>query len=84
MLTTSALKVARTPTGYCIRVEGRGTMKESATAAVFAARSLEDGFVLSNSELRTLKTPRLDGLVRMSGMVRRQTHQRHLSYQTHT
>jgi anti-anti-sigma regulatory factor len=36
----SALKVARTPTGHCVRVEGRGTMRESRTAAEFAARSL--------------------------------------------
>ena len=37
----SALKVARTPTGHCIRVEGRGTMRESRTVSEFAARSLD-------------------------------------------
>lgn len=37
----SALKVARTPTGHSIRVEGRGTMRESRTASEFAARTLE-------------------------------------------
>jgi anti-anti-sigma regulatory factor len=36
-----ALKVARTTTGHCIRVEGRGTMRESRSASEFAARSLE-------------------------------------------
>ena len=35
------LKVAKTPTGYCLRVEGRGTMKESGSAAEFVTRSLE-------------------------------------------
>ena len=36
----SVLKVARTPTGYCIRVEGRGTLRESRSAAEFAAGPL--------------------------------------------
>jgi anti-anti-sigma regulatory factor len=40
MSSPSALKVARTPTGHCVRVEGRGTMRESPTASEFAARSL--------------------------------------------
>ena len=40
MSAPSALKVARTPTGHCVRVEGRGTMRESRTASEFAARSL--------------------------------------------
>jgi anti-anti-sigma regulatory factor len=38
---TSVLKVARTPTGYCLRVEGRGTMRESQSAAQFVAVPLE-------------------------------------------
>lgn len=37
------LKVARTPTGYCIRVEGRGTMRESPAASEFASKSMEAG-----------------------------------------
>src|SRR3954470_14503915 len=38
---TSALKVARTATGYCLRVEGRGTLRESRSAVEFAAKPLE-------------------------------------------
>jgi anti-anti-sigma factor len=38
---TSLLKVAGTTGGCCIRVEGRGTMRESHSAAQFAARELE-------------------------------------------
>ena len=38
---TSALKVARTAGGYCLRVEGRGTMRESQSAAQFVAGPLE-------------------------------------------
>jgi anti-anti-sigma regulatory factor len=41
MAAPSLLKVARTPTGYCIRIEGRGTMRESPTAAEFASKALE-------------------------------------------
>ena len=41
MAAPSVLKVARTPTGYCIRIEGRGTMKESPCAGQFASRSFE-------------------------------------------
>lgn len=41
MAAPSVLKVARTPTGYCIRIEGRGTMRESPAAAEFAGKSLE-------------------------------------------
>ena len=37
----SVLKVARTPGGYCLRVEGRGTMRESQSAAQFVAGPLE-------------------------------------------
>lgn len=40
MAAPSLLKVARTLTGYCVRIEGRGTMKESPAAGEFAARSL--------------------------------------------
>ena len=36
----SSLKVARTPTGFCLRVEGRGTMRESRPAAEFVNQSL--------------------------------------------
>ena len=35
-----ALKVARTPDGLCLRVEGRGTMRESRSAAEFVVQSL--------------------------------------------
>jgi anti-anti-sigma regulatory factor len=38
---TSVLKVARTAAGYCVRVEGRGTMRESQSAAQFVAGPLE-------------------------------------------
>ena len=38
---TSVLKVARTTGGYCLRVEGRGTMRESQSASQFAAGPLE-------------------------------------------
>ena len=41
--TPSALKVARTPTGFCLRVEGRGTMRESRPAAEFVNQSLAAG-----------------------------------------
>lgn len=41
MPSPTALKVARTPGGHCIRVEGRGTMKESPTASQFALKALE-------------------------------------------
>lgn len=34
------LNVARTPTGCCLRVEGRGTMKESRSAAEFVVQAL--------------------------------------------
>jgi len=37
---TAVLKVAATPTGYCLRVEGRGTMRESASALQFVAAPL--------------------------------------------
>ena len=36
----SLLKVARTPTGFCFRVEGRGTMRESRPAAEFVTQAL--------------------------------------------
>ena len=35
------LQVAKTLTGYCVRIEGRGTMRESRSAAEFVARSLD-------------------------------------------
>jgi anti-anti-sigma regulatory factor len=38
---TPVLKVARTASGYCIRVEGRGTLRESRSAVEFAARPLD-------------------------------------------
>ena len=37
----SVLKVAGIAGGYCIRVEGRGTMRESRSAVEFAAKPLE-------------------------------------------
>ena len=39
---TCVLKVAGTAGGYCIRVEGRGTMRESRSAAEFAAGPLAE------------------------------------------
>jgi len=36
----AVLKVAKTPTGYCLRVEGRGSLKESRSAAEFVLQSL--------------------------------------------
>ena len=42
MSATSFLKVAGMAGGYCIRVEGRGTMRESHSAAQFAARPLAE------------------------------------------
>jgi anti-anti-sigma regulatory factor len=41
MAAPSVLKVGRTPTGHCIRVEGRGTMRESRSASEFATGSLD-------------------------------------------
>lgn len=40
MPAATVLKVAKTHSGYCVRVEGRGTMKESGPAAEFVTRSL--------------------------------------------
>ena len=37
---SSALKVGATADGCCIRIEGRGTMRESRPAAAFAAKTL--------------------------------------------
>lgn len=42
MAETCVLKVAGITGGYCIRVEGRGTMRESHSAAQFAARPLAE------------------------------------------
>ena len=39
-MATAVLKVARTPSGYLLRVEGRGTMHESLVAHQFALASL--------------------------------------------
>lgn len=39
---TSVLKVAAAAGGYCVRVEGRGTMRESRSAVEFAAKSLAE------------------------------------------
>src|SRR5687768_10917844 len=36
----SQLKVGRTGAGYCVRVEGRGTMRESPAVEEFVARSM--------------------------------------------
>ena len=45
------LKVAGTTGGYCIRVEGRGTMRESRAAAEFAARPLAEPGVVVVADL---------------------------------
>src|SRR4051812_10134118 len=39
----SVIKVGRTCTGYRLRVEGRGTLRESPAVAEFAGRAFEDG-----------------------------------------
>jgi anti-anti-sigma regulatory factor len=41
MAASCALRVGRTPGGYCVRVEGRGTFRESETAAAFAERVMD-------------------------------------------
>ena len=41
MSAPAVLKVARTPTGYCVRIEGRGTMRESRSAGEFVSRAAE-------------------------------------------
>src|SRR3954447_14768913 len=42
MSTPSVVKVGRTSNGYRLRVEGRGTMRESPAVLQFAAKALED------------------------------------------
>jgi anti-anti-sigma factor len=64
----SVLKVARTETGYCIRVEGRGTMRESPAASEFAARPLaqaETSVVVDLSACEYLDSTFLGCLVEM-------------------
>lgn len=39
----SLLKVGRTDSGYCLRLEGSGTVRESRAAHEFIVRSIEDG-----------------------------------------
>src|SRR5687768_15889346 len=39
-MANAALKVGRTPNGYCVRVEGRGTMRESRAVHEFASQSV--------------------------------------------
>lgn len=51
MSESCVLKVAGTTGGYCIRVEGRGTMRESRAAAEFAARPLEEPGVVVVADL---------------------------------
>jgi anti-anti-sigma regulatory factor len=41
MSNLSTLKVSRMPTGYCIRIEGRGTMRESPTVHAYARHVLD-------------------------------------------
>lgn len=41
-MVTSALKLGRTDHGYCVRVEGRGTMRESRSVHAFAEHALAD------------------------------------------
>ena len=43
MAIASALKVARSQDGYCLRVEGAGTMRESRAAEEFVSRCIADG-----------------------------------------
>jgi anti-anti-sigma regulatory factor len=42
MANLSTVKVSRMRPGYCIRIEGRGTMRESPTVQVFARHVLEN------------------------------------------
>ena len=43
MPAASVLKVARSQDGYCLRVEGAGTMRESRAAEEFVSRCVADG-----------------------------------------
>lgn len=43
MAAPSELKIARIPEGYCLKVEGSGTMRESRAAHEFVARCIADG-----------------------------------------
>lgn len=43
MAAVSQLKIARIPEGYCLKVEGSGTMRESRAAHEFVARCIADG-----------------------------------------
>ena len=43
MATASAVKVGRTEAGYCVRIEGRGTMNQSPIVLEFVGRTLRDG-----------------------------------------
>lgn len=43
MPAASVLKVARSGDGYCLRVEGAGTMRESRAAEEFVSRCVADG-----------------------------------------
>jgi anti-anti-sigma regulatory factor len=67
--TPSQLKVARTPTGFCLRVEGRGTMRESRPAAEFVSQSLAASpaptIVVDASACDHLDSTFLGGLVEM-------------------
>jgi anti-anti-sigma regulatory factor len=65
----SQVKVARTPTGFCLRVEGRGTMRESRPAAEFVTQSLAASpaptIVVDASACDHLDSTFLGGLVEM-------------------
>lgn len=42
-MAASLLKVGRTDSGYCLRLEGSGTVRESRAAHEFVVRCIEDG-----------------------------------------
>jgi anti-anti-sigma factor len=74
--TASVLKVARTPTGYCIRIEGRGPMRESPAASEFAARPLAEAgtnVVVDLSACEYLDSTFLGCLVEMQRRAGRET-----------
>ena len=69
MSAPGVLKVARTPTGFCLRIEGRGTMRESRSAAAFVEQALAaspaPGIVVDLSSCEYLDSTFLGCLVEM-------------------
>jgi len=69
MSAPGVLRVARTPTGFCLRIEGRGTMRESRSAAAFVEQALAaspaPGIVVDLSSCEYLDSTFLGCLVEM-------------------